>query len=84
MGRLVQRQGLILQTKVNPAASGADFRMTLETSFKTLQVDYVDLYAFQGMNTEYHYEWVFGEGREGGKCMDVIKENLAAGTIRWF
>jgi uncharacterized protein len=79
---LVQRQDLILQTKVNPAASAADFRKTLETSFKTLQVDYVDLFAFHGINMAYHYEWVFGEDRDGGNCMDVIKEYVAAGKIR--
>jgi uncharacterized protein len=78
---VVKREELILQTKVGSMASAAEFRTMLEMSFSTLQVDYVDLFALHGLNMEYHYEWTFGEGREGGNCMDVIKEFVAAGKI---
>lgn len=78
----VKREDLILQTKVGATAFAGDFRKTLETSFATLQVDYLDLFAFHGLNMDYQYDWVFGESREGGNCMDVVKEYVAAGKIR--
>lgn len=75
----IRREDFILQTKVPALADPAMFRTSLETSFKNLQVEYVDLFAFHGMNFEEQYDWVFGAG---GNCMDVIQEYVAAGKIR--
>jgi uncharacterized protein len=77
------RQDLIIQTKIAPTATSKDFRAMLETSFKNLQVEYVDLFAFHGLNMEHQWEWVFGkkDSKDEESCMDVIQEYKAAGKI---
>jgi hypothetical protein len=85
-----RREDLIIQTKIPPTASSKDFRVMLETSFKSLQVEYLDLFAFHGLNMEHQWDWVFGRqsnGEDDGadkeeSCIDVIHEFKAAGKIR--
>jgi hypothetical protein len=76
------RDTFILQTKVVPKPTNDEFRALLETSFTKLQLngddDYVDLFAFHGINTEEHLDWVL---REGGN-MEVIKEYVDMKKIR--
>jgi predicted aldo/keto reductase-like oxidoreductase len=74
----VKREDIIVQSKASASNSAAKFRETLETCFKTLQVDYLDLFAFHGINRDYHNDWIL---KEGG-CMEVAKEYQAAGKIR--
>jgi uncharacterized protein len=78
---VVNRQDIILQTKVGACSTAAEFRRTLETSFALLQVDYVDLFSFHGLNLPHQYDWVFNNGLNGN-CIDVVKEYVAAGKIR--
>lgn len=74
----VQRQDFILQTKLAPMENAKDFRAGLETSFRNLQVDYVDLFALHGCNMPHQYDWVFGEGG----CWEVVQEYVKGGKIR--
>jgi hypothetical protein len=74
----VQRQDFILQTKLAPMENAEAFRAGLETSFRNLQVDYVDLFALHGCNMPHQYDWVFGEGG----CWEVVQEYVKAGKIR--
>jgi len=76
----VKREDLIIQTKIPANEDPVAFREALQLSMKNLQVDYVDLFAFHGMNYEEQLEWVFG--REGNNCLAVVKEYMAAGKIR--
>ena len=76
--RGTKREDLILQTKVSPFATPEEFRETLELSLSLLGVDYIDLFAFHGINTEQKLEWTM---REGG-CMEVAKEYQRAGKLR--
>ena len=78
---VVQRQDLVIQTKVGACATAKEFRETLEKSFSLLKVDYIDLFAFHGLNMPHHYDWVFNNG-ENGNCIDVVREFVAAGKIR--
>ena len=93
----IKREDLIIQTKVSPMASVADFRDAVEKSFTNLQVDYLDLFAFHGFNFEEQIGWVFGkeeeeqkDSQEYGKdgksnretCWSVIEEYVQAGKIR--
>eukprot|EP00541_Cyclophora_tenuis_P005553 CAMPEP_0116566432 /NCGR_PEP_ID=MMETSP0397-20121206/14461_1 /TAXON_ID=216820 /ORGANISM="Cyclophora tenuis, Strain ECT3854" /LENGTH=467 /DNA_ID=CAMNT_0004093337 /DNA_START=245 /DNA_END=1648 /DNA_ORIENTATION=+ len=78
---VVKREDLIIQTKVAPFATAKEFRETLDRSLSLLQVDYVDLFAFHGMNMPHQYGWVFENG-DAGNNMDVVKEYVAAGKIR--
>lgn len=66
------RGSMIVQTKVRPFADPAEFRATLETSLKNLDVEYIDLFGFHGINKPEHLDWIV---REGG-CLEVVR--------RWF
>ena len=46
----LKREKLIVQTKVAPFATPAEFLRTFETSMKYLRLDYVDLLSFHGIN----------------------------------
>lgn len=75
----LKREDLIIQTKIPPNRDPVAFREAIELSLKSLQVDYVDLFAFHGMNFEEQFDWVFGQGNN---CLSVVKEYIAAGKIR--
>lgn len=75
-----KRNDLIIQTKIAPNEDPVAFRETIELSLKNLQVDYVDLFAFHGLNYEEQFDWVFGEGQNN--CLSIVKEYIAAGKIR--
>jgi hypothetical protein len=79
MTGVVKREDLIIQTKVGPRADTKEFRSMLEQSFKNLQVDYLDLFAFHGFNGDWQWDMVFG-GEDN--CWNVIQEYKAAGKIR--
>ncbi|CAM9491314.1 unnamed protein product, partial [Discosporangium mesarthrocarpum] len=74
------RSSFILQTKINPMEDARQFQQTLELSFQKLQVEYLDLFAFHGLNLPKHLEWIT---RPGG-CLEVINKFRAAGKIRWI
>jgi hypothetical protein len=76
-----QREDWIIQTKVNTKQDPEEFRGMLETSFKNLQVDYIDLFAFHGLNGDWQMEWLFGQ--DGKNCWNVIQEYREAGKIRF-
>jgi predicted aldo/keto reductase-like oxidoreductase len=78
--RGIQRKDIILQTKVSPFATPKEFRETLDLSLSLLGVDYIDLFAFHGINTETKLEWTM---RQGG-CMEVAREYQRAGKLRWI
>ena len=76
----VKREDLIIQSKIPANEDPLAFREALNLSLKSLQLDYLDLFAFHGMNYDEQMEWVFG--REGNNCLSVVKEYKAAGKIR--
>jgi len=87
----IKREDFILQTKVNPMKNPADFRKALEQSFQLLQVDYIDLFAFHGVNYPETLVYMFGEDKipkperkEGDPetCYSIIQEYVKAGKIR--
>lgn len=74
----IPRDKFILQTKVGPKANPKDFEATLETSFKRLGVDHVDLFSFHGINLDEHLEWTL---RKSG-CMEVARRWQREGRIK--
>eukprot|EP00549_Striatella_unipunctata_P022627 CAMPEP_0118706374 /NCGR_PEP_ID=MMETSP0800-20121206/20518_1 /TAXON_ID=210618 ORGANISM="Striatella unipunctata, Strain CCMP2910" /NCGR_SAMPLE_ID=MMETSP0800 /ASSEMBLY_ACC=CAM_ASM_000638 /LENGTH=564 /DNA_ID=CAMNT_0006608893 /DNA_START=34 /DNA_END=1728 /DNA_ORIENTATION=- len=79
----VKREDLIIQTKVNAFSSSKLFRETLEKSFELLQLDYVDIFSFHGLNLDRQYTWLFeGTPTGGEKLYDIIQEYVKAGKIR--
>jgi hypothetical protein len=75
----VKREDLIIQTKVGPREDPQDFRKMLEECFERLQVDYLDLFGFHGLNGDWQWDMMFG-GEDN--CWNVIQEYKAAGKIR--
>ena len=74
----VQREDLIIQTKVPPNADPEVFRAALELSFKNLKVDYIDLFAFHGLNYEEQVGWIF----DNNGCLAVVREFVEKGRIK--
>ncbi len=55
LGRILPnlpREQLIVQTKIGPKESGAEFMDVFETSMQNLKLDYVDLLGIHGINTQ--------------------------------
>ncbi|BCM90874.1 hypothetical protein IAD21_02736 [Abditibacteriota bacterium] len=74
------REKLIVQTKVGPTADPKEFEERFEKSYSLLQLDYVDLLAFHGINTLENLDWVL---RKGG-CMDVVRRLQKQGRVRFI
>eukprot|EP00520_Triparma_pacifica_P001459 CAMPEP_0118647842 /NCGR_PEP_ID=MMETSP0785-20121206/8829_1 /TAXON_ID=91992 /ORGANISM="Bolidomonas pacifica, Strain CCMP 1866" /LENGTH=548 /DNA_ID=CAMNT_0006539977 /DNA_START=100 /DNA_END=1743 /DNA_ORIENTATION=+ len=73
-----KREDILIQTKVNPQDSNEKFIEELEKSFAFLQVDYVDLFSFHGLNKACHYEQLFSPGGR----YEVIQDYVKRGKIR--
>ena len=66
-----------LQTKIRPTDQPRDFERLLEESFELLRVDYLDLFAFHGVNTPGCLERIV---RAGG-CFEVVNRWRQQGRI---
>jgi uncharacterized protein len=71
------RSSFKLQTKIRPTDQPRDFERLLEESFAGLQVEYLDLFAFHGVNTPQCLERIF---RPGG-CYEVVDRWRKQGRI---
>ncbi len=76
----LDRDRLIVQTKVSPTADPAEFRQNLTQSLANLKLDTVDLLGLHGINTAEILDWVL---RSGG-CMDVAREFQRQGRVRFI
>ncbi|RYX84632.1 aldo/keto reductase [bacterium] len=72
------REKLIVQTKVGPTEHPKEFIERFEKSYSLLQLDYIDLLAFHGINTPQSLEWVL---KKGG-CMEVVRRLQKEGRVR--
>lgn len=73
------REKIIVQTKVAPKATVAEFMETFETSMKYLRLDYVDLLTLHGVNNRQLLDWAI---RKGG-CLDAARKLQRAGRCRF-
>jgi predicted aldo/keto reductase-like oxidoreductase len=71
----LDRDRLIVQTKVSPFDDVQEFVKTFEHSMSLLKLDYVDLFAFHGVNNEAKLE-------AAKKCMDTARRWQAEGRVR--
>lgn len=76
----IEREKLIVQTKVGPHENVSEFRANFEKSMQYLQLDHVDLLAFHGINTAEILDQVL---RKGG-CLDVAREFQKQGRARFI
>ncbi|MBL7647953.1 MAG: aldo/keto reductase [Candidatus Hydrogenedentes bacterium] len=70
-----QRDKIIVQTKVGPSADVSKFVEEFEKSMGLLQLDYVDIFSFHGVNTPECLE-------NTKKCMDTALQWKKEGRIR--
>ena len=72
------REKLILQTKVMPKPSAAEFLETFEISMAYLKQEYVDLLSIHGINNRVHLQETL---RKGG-CLEVCRQLQREGRVR--
>ncbi|MBE9063627.1 aldo/keto reductase [cf. Phormidesmis sp. LEGE 11477] len=73
-----ERSELIVQSKVSPRANPNEFSQTVELSLANLNLDYLDLLGFHGINNAETLDYSI---RPGG-CMDAAKKLQAQGKVR--
>jgi uncharacterized protein len=74
------RGELIVQTKVQPAATAEEFLRAFETSMRYLRLASVDLLAIHGINNRQHLEWTLG--RHG--CLEAARRLQREGRTRFL
>ncbi|MDZ4743646.1 MAG: aldo/keto reductase [Verrucomicrobiota bacterium] len=74
----VERNKIIVQTKVAPFENPKEFLATFETSMERLNLDYVDLFSLHGINTAEILDWSL---KKGG-CMDIARQLQKDGRVR--
>ncbi|HEY3284877.1 MAG TPA: aldo/keto reductase [Armatimonadota bacterium] len=76
----LDRDKLIVQTKVGPTDDPSEFLATFEKSMGYLKLDYVDLLAFHGVNTDELVDQVL---RPGG-CLEAARKLQREGRARYI
>ena len=74
----IQRDKLIVQTKIAPFATPEEFLRTFDQSMKYLRLDHVDLLSFHGINHRQHLDWTL---RKGG-CLEAARQLQREGRCR--
>jgi len=74
------REKMIIQTKVGPSENPQEFLENFEKSMSFLQLDYVDLLAFHGINNQETLDWTI---RKGG-CLEIARQLQKDGRVRFL
>ncbi|MEN9203979.1 MAG: aldo/keto reductase [Thermostichus sp. DG02_3_bins_51] len=75
----ISRHRLILTSKLTPTADSQDrLREHLQGSLTRLRVDYLDQFAFHGINRPEHLQWVLQEG------LPVLRQAQQEGWVRYI
>ncbi len=73
----LDREKLIVQTKIAPSPDSAEFADHVEESLRRLQLERVDLLAIHGINT---FEKLWWAVRPGG-CLEIARRMQQAGQV---
>lgn len=76
----LNRQDMLVQTKVPPVADPEEFRRTFDLCLSRLNLDYVDLLGIHGVNNQEMSDYTL---RDGG-CWEVAKQLQAEGKVRFI
>jgi predicted aldo/keto reductase-like oxidoreductase len=74
----LDRDKMIVQTKVEPKADPKDFLKEFETSMSYLKLDYIDLLGMHGINHAEMLDWTL----KAGGCLDVARQLQKEGRVR--
>ena len=77
--RQFPRESLIVQTKVMPKPTAAEFLATFEQSMQYLGLEYVDLLSLHGINHRGHLRETLGTGG----CLEVCRQLQREGRVRF-
>jgi uncharacterized protein len=72
------RERIIVQTKVQPTATSADFLDNFEKSMACLRLEHVDLLAIHGINNHQHLRWTLGKNG----CIEAARRLQRQGRVR--
>lgn len=75
----IERDRLLVQTKIGVKETAAEFLEVFETSMKYLQLEYVDFLSIHGINLPGHLETCL---KKGG-CLDAIRQLKKEGRVRF-
>ncbi len=81
LGRILPglpREKMIVQTKVGPDADVTKFLANFEKSMANLQLDFIDLFAFHGINTLE----ILAQVLQPGGCLDAARKLQKDGRLR--
>ena len=76
----LNREKLIVQTKVGPDADPKKFAENFEKSFSLLGLEYFDLLSFHGVNNQETLDWTLLRGG----CMEVARRFQKEGRVRFI
>jgi hypothetical protein len=71
----IPREKLLVQTKVGPSKDLDKFKATVEKSMALMNMDYLDIFSFHGINSDENLEWALN-------AMDTINQWKKEGRIR--
>jgi predicted aldo/keto reductase-like oxidoreductase len=74
------REKMIVQTKVAPQATAAEFLKTFDTSMNYLKLEHVDLLSLHGLNNRETLDWAL---RPGG-CLEAARTLQKSGRCRFI
>ena len=74
------REKMIIQTKVSPKATQAEFLKVFETSMNYLKLDHVDLLSLHGINNRQLLDWSI---KKGG-CFEAARKLQKEGRVRFI
>jgi predicted aldo/keto reductase-like oxidoreductase len=69
------RREIVVQTKVGPAKDPKEFQKTFDHSMELLGLDYIDLFAFHGINNDEVFE-------DFQRCLETAKRWKKEGRVR--
>lgn len=75
----IPREKMIVQTKVAPQATAAEFLKIFETSMNYLKLDHVDFLSLHGINTRELMDWSL---KKGG-CLEAARKLQKEGRCRF-
>ncbi|WP_428390123.1 aldo/keto reductase [Mucisphaera sp.] len=75
----LDREKLILQTKIGPTEEGDEFLVHFEESLERLGVDYVDLLSLHGINDSKDIV----KSLKAGGCLQAARKLQSEGKVKW-
>ncbi len=75
----LNRDSLIVQTKVGPQADPKKFLEIFNTCMDRLNLEYIDLLSMHGINDQETFDWTL---RKGG-CLEVARQLQREGRVRF-